>query len=416
MTENRPTAPTIIKSIMRKDLTSYARNKLYLFLTVLSLALFAVIFWVIPDTVDEKITLAIAPPLQQVAEESMVELLSMGISPEQLEQLSELDLSETEEEGIEIVELESAEELKGVVSGVLKAYRVDDGTVVIHDPSLGRTIPDNAEIVTLNIGITFPENFIARIATGRESEVIIYSEASVPAELQGAMQSFVRELAYQFAGRDLPVTLPEEETIILGVDRMGEQISMQQRMRPIMALVILMMETLAMASLISTEILQRTVTALRVTPMKISHFLTAKTIFGTLLALGQGLLILALTGSFTSENWLLLTVTMLMGAMLFTGVAMIIGSAGKDFMNQLMYAIIYTVPLMIPAIAVLFPGSAAVWVKLIPSYPVVDLLVGVTMYDVGWSESGEALLFSAAWVAVLYILGLIVLKRKVETL
>ncbi len=416
MTENRPSASAIIKSIMRKDLVSYARNKLYLFLTVLSLVLFAVIFWLIPDTVDEKITLAIAPPLHQMAEESMAELLRMGIPPEQLAQLSELDVSEAEDEGIELIELESAEELSRVVAGELKAYRVDDGTVVIHDPSLGRTIPDNAELVRLNIGIAFPESFIARVATGRDSKVTIYSDAAVPKELQGAMQSFVRELAYQFAGRELPVTLPEEETIILGVDRMGEQISMQERMRPIMALMILLMETLAMASLISTEILQRTVTALRVTPMKISHFLIAKTIFGTILALGQGLLILALVGTFTAENWLLLTLTMLMGALLFTGVAMIIGSAGKDFMGQLMHAMLYTIPLMIPAFAVLFPGSAAIWVKLIPSYPVVDLLVGVTIYNVGWSESGPALLYSAAWVAVFYILGLFVLKRKVETL
>lgn len=416
MTENRPSAPTIIKSIMRKDLISYARNKLYLFLTVLSLVLFAVIFWLIPDTVDEKITLAIAPPLEQVVEESMAELLRMGVPPEQLAQLSEMDLSETEDEGIRLIELESAEELSRVVAGELKAYRVDDGTVIIHDPSLGRAIPERGEIISLNIGIAFPESFIARVATGRDSKVTIYSDAAVPTELQGAMQSFVRELAYQFAGRELPVTLPEEETIILGTDRMGEQISMQQRMRPIMALVILMMETLAMASLISTEILQRTVTALRVTPMKISHFLTAKTIFGTLLALGQGLLILVLIGTFTAGNWLLLTVTMLLGALLFTGAAMIIGSAGKDFMGQLMHAMLYIIPLMIPAFAVLFPGSAAIWVKLIPSYPVVDLLVGVTMYNVGWSESWPALLYSAAWVTVFYILGLLVLKRKVETL
>ena len=67
-----------------------------------------------------------------------------------------------------------------------------------------------------------------------------------------------------------------------------------------------------MASLISTELLQRTVTALLVTPMKTWHFLAAKTIFGTGMALTQGLIILALVGAFTQTNWPLLFTIMLL--------------------------------------------------------------------------------------------------------
>ncbi len=132
-----------------------------------------------------------------------------------------------------------------------------------------------------------------------------------------------------------------------------------------------MIETYAMASLISTELLQRTMTALLVTPpMKIWHFLAAKTIFGTGLALLQGLIILALVGAFTPANWPLLFTIMLIGSLLFTGVAMLIGAAGKDFLDQLMYALLFSVPLMIPTFAVLFPGSEAAWVRVIPpSYP-----------------------------------------------
>jgi len=230
------------------------------------------------------------------------------------------------------------------------------------------------------------------------------------------MQSFVREIAYQLAGRELPVELPAEETIILGPDRSGAQASMRDKMRPLLAFFALVLETYAMASLISTELLQRTVTALLVTPMKMWHFLAAKTLFGTGLALLQGLTILVLVGAFTPANWLLLLTIMLLGSLLFTGVAMLIGAAGKDFLDQLIYALLFSVPLMIPAFAVLFPGTAAAWVRVIPSYPIAELLANTTIYGSSWRDSLGLLGYALLWGAVLYAMSLLVLKRKVESL
>lgn len=244
----------------------------------------------------------------------------------------------------------------------------------------------------------------------------VYAGASVPEEIRHAMQSFVREIAYQVAGRELPVEIPAEETIILGPDRAGEQASMRDKLRPMLAFFVLVIETYAMASLISTEILQRTVTALLVTPMRMRHFLAAKTIFGTGMALIQGLIILALVEAFTPTNWLLLLTIMLIGSVFFTSVALLIGAAGKDFLDQLMYALLFSVPLLIPTFAVLFPGTAAAWVRVIPSYPIVELLAKVTIYDAGWSESIPALAYALLWVVFLYGVSLFILKRKVESL
>jgi ABC-2 type transport system permease protein len=163
-------------------------------------------------------------------------------------------------------------------------------------------------------------------------------------------------------------------------------------------------------------VLQRTVTAVLVTPARVVDFLTAKTIFGTGLALSQGVIVLALVGAFTAQNWWLLLITMLIGAMMFTGVAMVVGSAGKDFLGQLFYAMLFTVPLIIPAFSVLFPGSAAAWVKAMPTFPVLDALVNITIYEAVWSEVWRSFALGAAWVVVLFGAGLLVLKRKVESL
>jgi len=408
----------MIGVIMRKDLRLYGRNKIYVVLTIFTLACFGTLFWIIPDTVDETITLGISPPLQSIIDEGKEALLELGASAKikMLQELEQADSSEAAE-GLELIELESETQLRRAVEGTLEVYRASEGGgLILRDKAAGEQKPKDAQRVRLDIGIAFPDSFIAAVAGGKKTTVTVYADAGVPPEIRHAMQSFVRETAYQLVGRELPVELPTEETIILGADRSGAQASPRDKLRPLLAFFILVVETYAMASLISTEMQQRTVTALLVTPMKMWHFLAAKTLFGTGMALAQGLIMLVLVGAFTPANWPLLLTIMLLGALLFTSVAMLIGAAGKDFLDQLIYALLFSVPLMIPALAVLFPGTAATWVRVIPSYPIAALLADVTIYGSGWSEALSSLIYALLWGAALYAMSLFILKRKVESL
>ncbi|MFU8794918.1 MAG: ABC transporter permease [Dethiobacteria bacterium] len=405
----------ILLAILKKDARVYSRNLIYLFLTILGLAVFVTIFWLVPDEVEEEITFAVSPSLSTLISEGREELLAIGFPAEALEQLDELETTFAEE-GLMLVELEDEELLKQVISGEIEIYKTDQSRLLFYDPEGDQKKPANSSRVNLQIGIAFPAAFLSEAVRGEIPKVIVYADAAVPEELRGAMEGFIRELTFQLAGSELPVELPEEDTIILGVDRMGAQISMQTRMRPLIAFFMLMMETFALASLISNEVLQRTVTALLVTPMRVGHFLMAKTIFGTVLALGQALIVLALVRAFTADNWSLLLITIILGALLFTAVAMLVGAAGKDFIGQLMFSMLFLVPLMIPSFAVLFPGSVAAWVKVLPSYPIVRLLYDVTVHNALWSDSVDSLIYALLWVVVIYGAGLFVLRRKVATL
>ncbi len=405
----------LLLAILKKDIRVYSRNMIYLFLTVLSLTFFVAIFWLVPDTVDEDITFAISPPLDELLSEGRETLQAQGVPPQLLEEFDEIDAA-FEEEGLALVEFEDEVQLKKAVSGELEVYRTDQGQFITHDPGSDQKAPDNTTRVNLDIGMSFPLSFFSDAVLGEKPVVTVYADAAVPEEIRGAMQGFIREMAYQLAGHELPVELPAEEMIILGQDRMGDQISMRDRMRPLIAFFILMMETFALASLISNEILQRTVTALMVTPMRAWHFLLAKTIFGTILAMGQAVIVLAFVGAFTAANWPLLLVIVLLGSLLFTAVAMLVGSAGKDFIGQLMFSFLFLIPLMIPSFAVLFPGSVAAWVRMLPSYPIVRLLFDVTIHEALWSDSVEYLAYAGLWTLVLYGVGLFVLKRKVNAL
>ena len=191
-----------------------------------------------------------------------------------------------------------------VIEGTLEAWQTDDGELVVRDPEADDEKPEDAERLSLDIGIAFPDGFIADVATGDEDvTVTVYSDANVPAEIQGAMTSFVREAAYAFAGRraaghdagrgdDRPRRGP----------RRRPGLHARQDASRCSSSWCLLMETFSMSSLVSTEVLQRTVTAVLVTPAKVCDFLAAKTIFGTFMSLGQGLIILLLVGGLTTRT------------------------------------------------------------------------------------------------------------------
>ncbi|HHJ98799.1 MAG TPA: ABC transporter permease [Actinobacteria bacterium] len=414
---SRPTSrPAIIRALLKKELTAYSRDLVFLGLTLVVLIAAPFLFHALPDSVDESITLGVYPAIPEMIGDAREALAEMGATEEQLAELDDIDLA-AGEEGLELIEFESEERLRGVIEGSLELWRTESGEMVYRDKEAGDKKPEDAERVEPDIGVAFPSDFIAGVAAGKDDlTVTVYSQAGIGEEIQTAMKSFVREAAYQIAGRELPVGMPDEDTIVLGDDRMGDQVTMQERMRPLLLFMVLLMETFSMASLVSTEVLQRTVTAVLVTPAKVGDFLAAKTIFGTLMSLSQALIILVFIGGVTSANWSLILAVLVMGAIMFTGIALFVGAAGKDFMGQLFYAMLFTIPLLIPAISVMFPGSAAPWVKALPSYPIIKVLVETTAYGGTWGDAWGSLAYAALWLVVLYFAGLFALKRKVETL
>jgi ABC-2 type transport system permease protein len=384
--------PAIVGSIVRKDMRSWSRDRLWVVLTVLVLVMFGVLFWVLPDSVEETIYVGVYPP-------ELAEALEEATASEE-----GLDTGETEAVGVNVVEFDSEEEM---VTTIEEGEKVE--------------VAGGEEEVT--IGLAFPEGFIEQTAMGDTSEVTVYVDASVPEEITNAMSALVRELAYGVqalaTGQDLeatfPATFPEEETIILGEDRAGDQIPFNEKMRPLFAFMILLTESLALASLIAVEVQSKTVTAVLVTPARMGDFLSAKAITGTVLAFSQALLILLITRAFVGNVGALILATFL-GAIMAAAIGMFTGAAGKDFMGTLFYGMLFLIPLFVPAFAVLFPGTASWVVKIIPTWGVITAMVGATSYEMDWSELAVPLGAAALWCVALFAAGWLVLRRKVQTL
>ena len=375
--------PAIVWAIVRKDAREFSRDRLWLVLTTVGLVMFIALFWLLPSSVDETIRVGVYPA--DLADS----LKGLGASGAEGGQ------------GLEVVSFASPEALRAAVAGEGGA----DGGASGGDVAAG---------------LAFPADFTARAARDETSDVTVYVGGDVPAEVRRAMESAVREIAAltaaAAAGEDPASAVPvRQRTVVLGMDLAGRQVTPQERMRPLLAYFVLVMESLVLASLIAVEIQRRTVIALMATPARVSDILTAKVLLGTALAFSQAVILLALTRSF-GAGWSLLLAGTLLGAVIATGTALLSGSAGKDFIGTLFLGMALLIPLAIPAVTALLPGATATWIKVLPTWGVIEVMVGVTSYGKSWSELWAPLALAAVWCAVILVSGLAVLRRKVGTL
>jgi len=351
----------VISAILRKDLVAFSRDRFYVFITVIGLGAFVAMYWLLPSSVDETVRLG-------VSHTGLDEILT--------------PIAAAENEALAIFEFDNRDELVAAVESGR------EGIVA---------------------GIAFPASFAD---TAESVELLV--PAGLPPEYLPLMEGIATEVAF-FAAGEIPSMSIATRTVILGVDRAGDQISLQEQMRPLLAFFVLMMETFALASLVSIEVQLKTVTAVLVTPARTRDFITAKAILGTSLALGEVLLLMVLIRGFVGDLPVLL-VALALGALLVTGIGLLAGASGRDFIGVMFLSLSLMIPLMIPAFGALFPGTAAGWIKALPSYGLAEAIVGVTARAESWGDLGPALLGLAAWCVVLLAVGTTVLRRRVQTL
>lgn len=349
---------TIVSAIIAKDLKEFLRDRFYLFMSILGLVFYILIFWLLPADVEETITIGVVGG----------------------EQFDFGDVSGGESQGIAVIEYDSPDELRAAVE-------------------------ESDEVA---VGMAFPLDLA-------NPTIEVYIGPGVPPSLEGAITGMASEIAYAAVGVPPPVSGFSTEEFVLGEDRAGNQVSLQEKFKPMLAFMVLIVEVLALAGLIASEIQDRTVKAITVTPARVSDFLTAKAVFGTALAFTQVVILLLAVRGFSTGPLIMITAVFL-GSILATGFGLLAGSIGKDFMSVIFWSMVIFIPLLIPAMALLFPGEAATWIKVLPSYPLARVLIDVSGYGADWSEVAPFLGALGAWCAVALGAGWLVLGKRVQTL
>lgn len=352
----------LLAAIFAKDAKLLSRDRISVLLTGLGLVFYVLIFWLMPSEVDES--------------------MNVGVYPSSLAGR----LAPLAEEG-DFAAFDSEAELAAAVRGEGPGVDVD-------------------------LGLAFSPTLIEDVMAGRPVDAQIVVDENVPPEVREFGASMVREIVYLMTGIEQPADI---ELSVLGEDRSGNQVPLRDRMRPLLVFVMLLIESFALGALIASEVQSRTVTAVTMTRATLGDFLMAKTVFGTLLAFSQGTLLLILIGGIGAGP-LILLLAVFLGALLATAVAFVAGASGKEFLTVVFLNVLLMLPMMVPVIDTIFPGQAAPWVQVLPSYGLVQTLVGVTSYGDGWNEALPHLGRLLAWCVALYAAGLLILKRRVENL
>lgn len=348
----------ILAALVWKDVTLFFQNRFFAYISILGMVFYVAIYFAMPKTVDETLELGWFGP-----------------------SLPGHTLEDLKEEGLILRDYPSEEALRAaVLSG--------------DDP----------------VGVALPADFFEKLSAGTKPSVQIFFKTDVPDEYRAAYNLFLEELGFELTGNTLNIDAQE---VILGPDMAGEQISPRQRMLPLLAVFILMIETWGLAALISAEAESGTLRALLTTPLTIPGLFASKGFTGVLMAFVQVVVLLLVTGGLRTEPILVLTV-LLLGAFLVTGISFLIASVAGDMMSVMAWGMLALIVLALPAFNLLLPGLTTNWIKIIPSYHLVDIIYRVLNFGAGWSQARTGLLILLAFGVVFFVLGAFSLRRKLQ--
>ena len=345
-----------IRILIVKDITLFFRNRFFAFISVLGLVAYIAIYFLLPSSVDETLRIGIyAPELPPI----FAELI--------------------EAEDLDIHRLASEEALKNAVL--------------------------NAEVTA---GYVLPGDIMETVANGEKPVIQIFFPADLPQEARDIYTIMLKELSFSMVGSPLNIEFTEE---VIGTDLVGRQIPIRDRLLPLIAVFILMMETLGLSTLLSEELENKTLQALLITPLTIRNLFVGKGTTGTGMAFIQAVLLIAITGGLSNQPGLVL-LALLLGAFMVTGVGFLLASVGRDLMGILAWGILAILVLSLPAIGLLFPGTISTWVKLIPSYYLVDTVNRAINYGISNSAALYNLGILIGIDLVIFWLGTVALRRK----
>mgnify|MGYP000073694183 CR=1 FL=1 len=352
----------MIATLIAKDLKLYARNRLYSFLTVFALLAYIGIYFLVPASTNEELSIGLALEVPQ--EHPLVQYVVRFMEPQLFTSREALLAS------------------------------VEEGEVTA--------------------GLVITREVLARLQQGQAVNLPLYVTPGTPSYLQEALADVVavaiNDLVSPGGGR---MRLIEETEEVLGPDLMGASLSMRQRLLPMLVMFVLLIEAFGMATLINQEVVTDTVRALLVTPLRTSQFIAGKALLSVGLAITQVLILLVATGQIVTAP-LQLLVLILLGGLFMTGVAFLIAAIARDYMGVFTWGLVFVLPMMLPGLTVAFPGMASAWMEWIPSFFLVDGLHRALNFQVSWGELSGNLVSLLGISLLLLALGGTLLRRRFQ--
>ena len=346
----------MIKALVQKDVKLFFRNQFFALITGMALVLYIAIYFLLPDNVNQTISFAL------YTDASDMSTVFNG-------------------DGLEAVTFDSQEALITAV--------------------------ENGDYSS---GLVLPQAMSDALTQGEQITLQVYYAPDTTIEEREALSSVFSAKASTLVAPDATNTRINRVTEVLGYVT-ETPTPLRNRMVPTLVLLIFTVEVMGLATLIVEEIEHGTARAVLITPLGLPHFFASKAIMGVGLAFVQVFIVVAVTGNLSTSP-LIMTVTLLIGSLLITGIGFLIASVARDMMSVMGWGMLVLVVLTLPAITIMFPTVGAGWIDLIPSYFLVDTLHQTMNFGASWADVSSNLVILLITGGISLLLGSIILRRR----
>ena len=128
-----------------------------------------------------------------------------------------------------------------------------------------------------------------------------------------------------------------------------------------------------LATMIFMEKEEKTIQAYAVTPGQLAEFLVSKVCFILLMSLISASIIVAFTLGIGS-NFILLLLVVGISSIFSSTLALVIASFFDNLSKAMMWLMFATIVLTVPMISYFMPGFAPVWIRIMPTYPLLFVI------------------------------------------
>jgi ABC-2 type transport system permease protein len=318
----------MIAALVKKDLTLHFRNPFFGLITVLGLVFYIALYFLLPSQVEGDVPFALH--LDGVSDSAV---LSLG-------------------DGLAV-------SLFGTRAALTTAVEAGEYSAGLSLPAAALRGLLRGEAVTLDL---------------------LFAPGTAP-ETRAALSSILSARLNAIAA---PAGAVARTTEMLG-DAPLNPLSLRDRILPMLVLLILTTEVMGLANLIVEEVERGTARALLVTPLSQRTFLTSKVVMGLGFPFVQVFVLMLITGTLSGAP-LLILLTLALGCLLIAGAGLLIAAVAREMVSVIAWGMLVLVVLVLPAAVVLFPALGAGWMRLIPSWYVVEPLDRIINYGASWGD------------------------------
>ena len=291
-------------------------------------------------------------------------------------------------------------------SQVVQNVRDVEGIQVTFPESAAalKTLVENND---LDGGLVLPAGFDGALQAGQMPNVQFFFGGQSLASNRVVLGVTMVDLIRQVAGSPAPIDV---ETITVGE---GDTVPIVSRLLPLIVLMaVLIAGALTPATSLVEEKEKRTLTALLVTPTRLSDVLLGKGALGFILAMATGVVTLALNGAL-GANPAALILVLVLATLMAAEVGLMLGSFAKD--TKALYTIWKTgaIVLVAPVVFFIWPNLPQWIAKVFPTYYFLSPLFDIAIRGAGLADVWVELAIGFAICAVL-LFGVHALGRRME--